>query len=375
MELNELGFITALGLDKVEDQVLVTSQIINPKVLGGEAATQDSPVTSFHETGRGIQEALRKTTLKSTRQLFVGQLQILVIGEELAKEGLGELIDHISRDHDYGKDFFIIIAKGTEAQKILQVPTPLEQIPASKLFVSLDVSSQAWGETSALSYGDLSEVLISNGKEAVVTGVTIEGSNRSDMETANQVRLSSPVLLKYSGLAVFKEDRLIGWLDERESIGYNFTQGNIKSTTFSFPCLNHKGYINVEVLGAKEKIEAQFKNDNPQMIVNLNIEAAVTNLGCNMDFSSSEIISNLQKDTEVTIKDDIEASIKKAQLTYQSDIFGFGDVIHRKNPTYWRKVEEDWDNYFSKLPVNIEVNVEMKHPFRNKRSFLERMKD
>ncbi|WP_227935218.1 Ger(x)C family spore germination protein [Alkalihalobacillus deserti] len=373
-ELNELVFILALGLDKEGDQITVTNQVINPSALGGEVPLQDAPVANFQGKGNGIQEALRKMTTESTRQLFVGHLQVIVISEKLAREGLGELFDHVIRDHDYGKDFFIVVAKGSEAQEILEVLTPLEQIPASKMSTSLNVSSEVWGGTTALMFGDLVGDILSSGKEAVVAGLEIEGNEEVGKTKENKTRISPPAHLNYSGLAVFKEDRLIGWLNENESRGYNFVQGNIKSTTVSFPCPN-KGDINVEVQKAKEKTEFELKNGNPQITITVDVDGAITQLGCDIELSNPESFNKLEKETETTIKTEIEEVIEKVQSTYQADIFGFGSVINRANPTYWKNVQDDWDNHFENLMVKVEVNVTIKHAFRSNKSFLERMKN
>ena len=53
-------------------------------------------------------------------------------------------------------------------------------------------------------------------------------------------------------------------------------------------------------------------------------------------------------------------SIKKVQEDYQSDIFGFGEVIHRANPKAWKQLESNWDQEFSTLEVSVKVDAKIR---------------
>lgn len=53
--------------------------------------------------------------------------------------------------------------------------------------------------------------------------------------------------------------------------------------------------------------------------------------------------------------------MNKAQKDLETDIFGFGEVIHRKYPELWEKIKENWNNEFADLPVNITVKVKTNH--------------
>lgn len=48
-------------------------------------------------------------------------------------------------------------------------------------------------------------------------------------------------------------------------------------------------------------------------------------------------------------------AVEKAQKEYSSDIFGFGVYVRKYRPQYWKKAKKDWNDIFSKLPVDIQV--------------------
>lgn len=377
IELNELAVSVAMGMDKKGDQILISHQIVNPGAITtkGGASTSAAPVALFKETGRTVQEADRKMTTKSTRKIYLGQLKILIIGEELAKEGMGEVLDHISRDHNFRNDFSVVVARGTKAENILKIYTPIEQIPASKMQGSLETSSKAWGATGAIEMDQFMSDLISKGKEAVLTGIKVSGNQELGKSNQNLEEIEPLAKLQFTGLAVFKKDKLVGWLNEEESKGYNYTQGEIKSTPVVFPCPQGTKNINIEILRTHEDTKFKAENGKPRMDVNIRVEGNVSEAQCDIDLSNTKMIYKLEKLTEKKIKRSITAALKAAQKKFKSDIFGFGDVINRTNPRYWEKVQGNWDKDFQDLQVNVEVKAEILRVFKTKKSFQERMEE
>jgi len=53
-------------------------------------------------------------------------------------------------------------------------------------------------------------------------------------------------------------------------------------------------------------------------------------------------------------------AVTKAQNEYRTDVFGFGEKIHNKYPKYWKTVEGNWEEVFSKLPVQVTVQAHIK---------------
>ena len=115
-ELNELGITLALGIDKVEDEYQVTAQVVVPSEISTKSSTGRSPVTLFHANGETVYEALRKLTKNSPRKIYPGHLRMLVIGEDLAEEGIGESLEFLSRDWELRSDFYVVIAKDLTAE-------------------------------------------------------------------------------------------------------------------------------------------------------------------------------------------------------------------------------------------------------------------
>lgn len=373
-ELNELAIATAIGVDKSEEGYLITVQLINPSEIASKAFTTRTSVTTYRTTGETVFEALRRLTLQTPRKVYNSHVRLLVFGEEFAREGIHKALDFFSRDHELRTDFYILVAKDTTATKLLNVLTPAEKIAANKMFTSLEMSEKAWAPTKTVQLDELISSMISDGKNPVLTGVIIKGDPETGMDIGNVEKVDSPTSIEITNIAVFKEDKLIGWLNEPESKGLNYIDGNVTDTVFNVLC-KEGGKLTVELIRTKVKVKGKVENDEPKIDIKLWTEANVGDVECEVDLSKTENIYELEKKVEDRIKEVMEQSIKKAQKEFKSDIFGFGEVIHRSNPKEWKELKNNWDKEFENLSVNINVIAKIRRLGTITKSFQKEAKE
>lgn len=373
-ELNEISITLALGIDKVEDEFLVSAQVVVPSELTMNRGTGSSAVTLYQEKGETIFEAFRKMTKESPRKIYPGHLQILVISEELAQEGIAESLEFLSRDPDLRPDFYVVIAKDVAASEILNITTTLENIPANKMFDSLEMSEKVWAGTRSINLDELITDLISEGKEAVVTGIQLIGNPQKGSNKQNAESIKPAATIQYDDLAVFKKDKLIGWLTEQETIGYSYITNKVKTSVRPIDCPSD-GKATIDIIRSKSDMKGAIKNGEPEVDINLKVEGNVGSIECEIDLEKLETINELEeifkKELEETIKKTIEASQKK----YETDICGLGQAIYRSNPKEWHKIQNNWDEKFPDLTVNVNVDFKILHTGSINNSFLEKIND
>jgi spore germination protein KC len=378
-ELNDLAITVAIGMDKKGDQYKVYAQIVNPNEIavkkggGGKGA----PVSTYSETGTTLFEAFRKMTTNSPRKLYFAHLRMLVISEQMAKEGIGKALDVISREPEFRTDFFIVIAKGLTAEKILQIYTiPQEIIPANTMFKSLQTSNIVWATTVKMTKDELIADIISDGKEPVLTGVHLTGDkNDEKVQTEDNIKKITPISsIAFSDLAVFKNDKLVGWLNDNDSKAYNYIHGYVKSTVEPISC-PEGGNLTLEVNRTKSKIKGKLKNNDPEVNIDLQVEANVGDVECKIDLTKLETIDDLETRAEQKIKKMLTRTIHKVKTNYDADIFGFGEAIHRASPKEWNNLKKNWDGKFVTLPVNVIVDVKIRNTGTITDSILNKIKE
>lgn len=376
-ELEDLGIAVAMGLDKEGDEFVVTVQLVNPSSISARMGDSSrAPIVTYQEKGKTIFDAIRRLTKTSPRKTFYPHLKILVIGEKLAKEGFADSLDLLARDQEFRSDFYIVVAKKHRADQVLNVLVPVEKIAAQNMFTKLKTSADVFAPTLALTFGDLLKDLTSPGKLPVITGVTLTGDSIEGEKMKNLQETNPKVRLTYTNISVFKKDKLKGWLNEKESKGYNYIQNNVKSTIVVVPCFkNPKKNISVELIGSETEIKTQSMDHSPIMDVSVKADANIAEVGCSIDLTKQETINKIEKLVANDINKKIRASIYAAQQKYKIDFLGFGEVVHRSQPKYWKRVKKDWDKEFVTISINSKVDVHINKIGKRSNSYLNEMEE
>ena len=373
-ELNELAIAVGLGIDKAGNEYKISIQIAEPGEVSGKTASGMAPVTLFQATGTTVLEAIRKITTVSPRRIYFSHLRIFVIGESLAREGIRNSLDLIARDPETRNDFLIVVAKGSNAEDTLRVLTNLDKVPSSSLFSTLDTSQKQWASTTKVTMDTLISALVSEGKHPVLAGLQLKGPLNTGEGKENVELVKSPAQLKYTNLAVFKKDKLIGWLTEEEGIAYNYINNHIQNTVNYVTCPDG-GNISLKVIRSETKVKGSILDERPRIDIEVVTEANVGEMQCHLDLTKAQTIVDLEKWANRKTEQSIEKTVDRVQQDYKADIFGFGEVIHRSNPKYWKKVKKDWDQMFMKLAIHVKVNTKIQHTGKMSNSFLEKMKE
>ncbi|MEI7025826.1 Ger(x)C family spore germination protein [Paenibacillus sp. y28] len=371
-ELNELAICVGLGLDKAEGGYQVTVQLVNPGEVASKKSSTRAPVITFTEKGTTVFEAFRRMTTFSPRKIYFSHLRTLIIGEELARSGISEALDIVTRDHEFRSDFYVVVAKHTSASKVLEVLTTVDKIPAIKLFSSLTTSQKVWAPTATVKLDELITDLTSMGKQAVLSTIEIVGKPEQMNREKNADYIAPPTQLKYTGLGVFKSDKLIGWLGEQDSKSYNFIVNKVENTVVPLNCPDG-GVLTLEAIRTTTQIKGYIENNQPKAKVIVRLEDNVSEVECHFDLTKPENIEQLQQIANEHVKSLLGTTIQKVQSKYQVDIFGFGEAIHRADPKMWTQLKEDWDQHFSTMEVIVESDVRIRRLGTVNNSFLEKL--
>lgn len=373
-ELNDLAIALGIGIDKQGDQYRVSVQIVNPQEIAARnGAANDSPVAIYEETGRTMFECFRKMTTDAPRKIYMSHLRVLVISEEVARDGIKNILDFFARDHELRTDFYVVIARETEAKQIMGILQPIEKVPANNMFKMLQTSERVWAPTTGVFLDDLLSDLMSKSKDATLTGIRILGDAQSGGTIDNLKSSETKASIKYWNIGVFREDKLVGWLSEEESKAYNYIADKVKSTIGTVQCPGGEGLLNFEVIRSETKMKGKVNDGKPSIDLTVRIEQNIGEVACEIDLTKIEIIDKLERLSEEKIRNFITKAIKKTQSKYGADIFGFGEAIHREDPKAWEKLQKNWKTEFPKLPVQVNVEVRIKRTGTQGNSFINKM--
>jgi spore germination protein KC len=352
VEVNDIAIVTAIGLDLTEDErVRLSLQVANPTKLGptGGSAGGSNGKSTFviSETGVTVSEAYRQLQGKLPRRIFFSQSRVLLIGEDLAKKGVSSIIDFHTRYHEPRINSFIMFTKG-EASELLNSMPNLESVSAeeTKELAKLNV-----GVTIYIM--DFLNMLLTDGIEPFgpqFTSTSLEVNNKNKSKEAQATR----------GTAVFKKDKLVGWMNEVETRGILWLRNEMETgvITINIPEEKGGGNVSFDIIRTETQSVPKLKHGELKFTVIVTAEVSVMENDSNIKLEDPKIIEGLQKNIENEIKDRIQLVIEKTQQEYQSDIFGFGQEVYKKYPKEWNKYyKKNWEQEFSQLEVTIKPNV------------------
>lgn len=357
-ELNEIEIVSALGLDKTSDGYIVTIQVMNTKKASETGTSNDQPkFITFTTTGVTLQDAIRKSILDSSRRIYPNHVQTLIIGEDLAKSGISDVLDMFFRSVEFRKQTSVLIAKDSTAEDVLNIVTPLESLNSKNIKDGLSVDSKYLGIGDNVSFEDLVGTFIDSNKEIVLPSVSITGT-KSEGEKIENIETADPsVRLIESSLAIFKDDHLVGFLDNKQSIKLNFVRNKINNTILTYQCGDNK-YLSSEIMSNKTSVE--FLESPLKAQIKINGILNINEITCDIDLEDPVVIDEIEADLEEELKNDVYNTIKYIIEEYNSDVFGFRDFLYKNKTKYYKEIKDDWyDSIFPNMDIDVDVNFNL----------------
>ncbi|MDB4897422.1 MAG: gerKC2, partial [Firmicutes bacterium] len=99
VELNDIGVSLGMGVDQGESAPVRLTLYIARSMGGGTGASKagGDPDWVVAREAQNIADAMREIALASPRRLTLHHLRVVVVGEDYARAGIGELMDFIGR--------------------------------------------------------------------------------------------------------------------------------------------------------------------------------------------------------------------------------------------------------------------------------------
>ena len=362
-ELNDVAIISALGLDLNEKgKYVATLQVINPSNvaggLQGGGGSEGPPVTVYTASGRNIVEVNQLASTKLPRRRYYAHTNLLVIGEELArKEGIGAILDAFERHHEFRMTAVVIIAKDSTASNLMKVMTPVDKIPANKIIKNLKFTEEQWGEFFTMNMKNVVKDLTTEGKSTVITGFSVHGSPEEGRKLDNIQNSDPSTTLSASGLGIFKEGKLVNWIDGSTSRGTSWILDKLQNTGIVFDWKDQNDAVVYQLIREQTKIIPKMKKGRPHITIEVKAEGNLVELRVPADVTDPHVLLKMEKELEKTIREELLLAVEEAKKS-KSDILGFGEAFHQSYPKEWKKLKKEWhDVHFPELAVDIKVDA------------------
>lgn len=360
-ELNDLAIATAIAIDKDDDNNYEVSILVsNDKNAQVSSKEGESLTTVYSGTGKTISQALKDIDLKIPRQIYLGHLAVVIIEDDIAKEGILKVSDAILRNPETVKRFLLILARENKAKSIIKILSPLESFPSQNIYANIKASNEAQAISTSITYSEFIENTLKTGINPILPSTSVIGDIKDGSKIDSLQQSEPEAYIKLRTDAIFKGDKFIGYSNVEESKGINIIRNRINELNITTTCFdeNKEHYIVSNLLNLKSNFTIELKNNVPTATINVKSSGEITELNCNLDLTDSKIIEKIEKKAEASVKDLIKQALEVTQKKYKSDIFGFGNMLYKKYPKFYNKIG-DWDEYFETLDIKIKINLDL----------------
>lgn len=399
VKLNERGVVQTIGIDLNEDGFYrVTLQVREAVGTSGAPNQPDESSKSIvvEETGRTLTEVFTRASVTQGRQMFLGSVQIIVLGEEMVAAGIDGILDFLNSNHQISPTTAIVVARG-EAGELVQAGRDDPALSADGL---LDVMQSAYkaglapksrmidlinavrgeppvaGTLALIEYVPVSqngqkpltpeeplpEALFSQDdgemsqeepKEDASSGG--QDSSEGGEDTKDSSGGQEEKRLRLSGSAMFDGQQLAGFLNPAATRGLEWMRKDMKNATVTVGD-NRIGKVAAVTHDQKAKIKVDLTGDVP--VFNIDVTVCSTALEKQLpdsllfDEQARIYTAALQ---EHLIRGEIEAAVLDAQREGY-DVMGLSLLMRQRHPDFYKAHEADWSKVIATAGYNVFVH-------------------
>lgn len=336
----QMGLVLAKSIEESSDGKLLTAYTY-PVIGGKEKDTSDF----MAESVTTLREGRQLGRLRSPKFIEVGKVQELLISEDLAKKGIHDLLEVYQRDPTSPAVAYVVIVEGSPYE-LLEKGIQFKDKPRIGLY--------------------LYQLLENNSKRSIIPNTKVFDFDidffAPGLDPITPLIQLGTADVAIRGCALFSEDKMVGKLDNNQTIMLLGMMGETKNTDFSLsdPQLKtenpDKYGVAIVLQKPKRKIDISFDNENKLNIsISLKYKCALDEYKWNKTDDAKE-----QQKIEKIISEQMQKLctdvIKKLQEV-NSDPIGLGNIVRAKYNQYWKSV--DWKEAYKNATITVNVKADI----------------
>lgn len=345
-EVEQLRIMQTLGVDKSPGGVRVSLAAASGPGAGDEARC-------FSGEGRSISDGLERVRSRSMEeQLFCGHLRQLLLGQALAESGPEPLLSFVCRSPDARLDTPLFLVRGGSAGDLM-AETGSGDKSVSELLQAEETRLRARTGAPPFTAADLLRGLERSGAGVVWA---VEQSSPSERKPEEEPADA----LKGAGLAVLNQQRLLGFLNEEETLGTCLLLEKVAAWDYVLE-LDPGKTVCVEL--REERLQAEpvwsRKGELKGLSLSLRLSAVVLDAPAGFDPGGDRDGELLSARLETALAGCVRAALDRAR-EWQADFPALGLRIERAAPLRWRQtgISEQLPAALPELSVRVGLKIE-----------------
>lgn len=302
--------------------------------------------TIVEAEGNTLFDAARNAKRREADRLFFGSAYIVVISQELAQEdGISHVLEWFLRDGECRETMYVVLSQKETAKEILESSEGVKGIVSVKL---QDIIAEDNKITASSSKKMLYEVFD-----------TLHSPRRSVMLAAmNKFQNGDNEIWELNGIAVCKEDKLAGFLSPAESKYALFIEDELEGGILTLSMAGMQADdISLEISRSETKKSFTYDQGKVKIRIETSTRVIIAENHGLLDVMDEDLVKRIEEAAAGMIEENIAALVARMQNEFNADLFGFGEMIYKRNLPLWRQLEPSWDVLFPTLEVAVSSKV------------------
>lgn len=366
LSIDNLAYVVAIGIDKGEKEAYkVTFQFTTG--TSSQSSEQNPSIINSVEAS-SIDIAINLMNAYISKELNLSHCKVIVFSEEVAVEGISDFIYTFINHVQLRPSTNIIISRATALSYIENTEPILESL-VTKYYDVFPNSSKYTGYVSNVTMGEFYNALVCDTCEpfGILGGVStgkVDQTSKSgndfcvrSMETNFVGEQGSENL----GLAVFKEDKLVGELNAIETLCLSLIRNQVDSFLISTPNPdNEDEKIDISINTQNLTSKVEIINGTPFITINGKVKGFISSMTENDNYADNTILKRISESVNFHLENLLTQYLYKTSTVFHSDINGFGKHAVSLFLTLPEFESYNWlDNYqYATFQVNIEAEIQ-----------------
>lgn len=353
-ELNDLGVVVGVGVDLTEDGMLEVTMAValaqggtQSQDQGGAGGQEQSQRTKviLRETGKTFSEAIRLAELTSPRRLALHHVQVVVLGERLAEQGVDLFLDHLLRSNQIRLTSQILLLRGGSLDSLFAPQALMEDLQSEAL--------REMGESRAGLQITLKDYFIARTtphKAVLIPVVTIEPHSGTEPGApATHPRLS--------GAAIFAGDKVATYLTSEQTRGLLWLWRTARYGVLTVECPGHPGkYISARVARSKRQVQPAWNGRRLSLEILMSGTLYLSDLQCPLNLMEQQTTSRVERLFEQRVEDRVTEVLEILQREAR-DPLGLGELVRTQMPGVWHIVGRRWEEHFAEADLRVRAKL------------------
>jgi spore germination protein KC len=374
VEVEELAYIIAIGVDKVDDnKVKITYLISNPESgsAAQEGGSQEPPreIISFEAEDFISSRNLANTVI--AKQITYDLLRMIIISEDFARdENFIRWIYDATKSMEIKRDIKLLVTKEETAQ-FLQSNKPLLETRPHEYYEKILATGNEIGTSPKSQLNQFFRITEADADLFLgIYGTSVQGEKNNSADSPHKIVAGEfefegeTNTTQFLGSAVFKEGQMIDTLSIEQTRMAILLNPTLKPGYFIGILPDpfdekHKIAVRMENTSPL-KFKMKLKSEKPSINVTVPLTIEVLSNHSMTDYDKDEAKRNkLRESIQEHFSKDFNEFVKKTQEEYQTEPFGWSLLARKHFSTLadWEKF--DWMKTYADMKIHVDVQVKL----------------